>query len=462
MMHRAYLGGLALVLAGCSSFDPWGDLSEIPRAPSLSAVLRREAGRAPAPLTAPEGRLSLSQCVAIGLERNPRTKGAWENMRSAANRVGEERAAYLPSADFSAGASRSDTPDLRDKGPSPLPEYSAGFSLAYLLYDGGARYGRLRGAKAELAGTMFRHDAILQEVALEIELAYHERLAALSLIREAEAAVRRSETQVGLARGRLQSGVTAKFDVLKAETEKADADLVLVRARSASRIAEGRLNQAMGLRVAEVFEIEGAPAGARADRREDVKHLLDEALRKRPELQAAGADVEARRAAVRTAQSQHLPRVGSFAEYGWRDREFAPDREDWTVGVGITIPLFRGFETAYQVKRAEAELGRSRADREALARAVEFDVWTVYQRQIESEEAVEASRKLVASADESARVAEGRYRAGAGSIIEYTDALSAQTSARMRLVRAELEASTSVARLDRAVGRTASEKGDRR
>lgn len=461
MNHRAPLWGLALVLAGCSTFDPWGELSQISEAPSLSAVLRAEPGRLLAPLATPQGRLTLAQCVAIGLERNPRTRSAWENMRAAANRVGEERAAFLPSADFSAGASRSDTPDLRDKGPSPLPEYSAGFSLAYLLYDG-ARYGRLRGAKAELVGEMFRHDAVLQDVALEIELAFHERHAAISLIREAEAAVRRSETQVGLARGRLQSGVTAKFDVLKAETEKADADLVLVRARSASRIAEGRLNQAMGLRVTEVFEIEGAPPGTPSTRREDVAHLLDEALKTRPELQAAGADVEARRSAIRTAQAQHLPRIESLANYGWRDHEFSPDREDWAVGVGVTIPLFRGFQTTYQVNRAEAELGRSQADRETLARSVEFDVWAAYQRLVESEQAVEAARKLVASADESARVAEGRYRAGAGSIIEYTDALSAQTSARMRFVRVELEASTSLARLDRAVGRTSSEKGDRR
>jgi hypothetical protein len=50
--------------------------------------------------------LNLSDCMRIALEVSPETKATWQAVRSAAARVGEEKSACLPSADFSAAAAR--------------------------------------------------------------------------------------------------------------------------------------------------------------------------------------------------------------------------------------------------------------------------------------------------------------------------------------------------------------------
>jgi len=234
---------------------------------------------------------------------------------------------------------------------------------------------------------------------------------------------------------------------------KADADLGLVRAKGAARVARGRLSQAMGLRVSEAFEIEELPQEAGPRDLADVDRLLDEAARSRPELLALGAQMEARRADLRAAESEYFPVVSAAADYGWRDPHEGRRREEWAAGVGITIPLFDGFATRYRTGRAKAELARATAEREGALREVELEVWTAHSRVREAADAVEAAKKLVESAEESARVAEGLYRNGAGSIIELVDSLAARTEARTRRVQATLDLHAARARFERSVGR---------
>ncbi len=450
-------GILLLCAAGCGGFDPFRETEAA--SPLPSGLFVPEAERAAPALPEPprlRGRtLTLSECVETALERNPRTRAAWLGARAAAARAGEERSAFLPSAAFVAGVARSDTPDLRDDGFSPEAEHRAGFALRWVLWDGGARGARTRGAEAELLAANFLHNAALLDVAVAVELAYAERLAAKALAGVAEEAARRSEVHVQLARARLQAGTAARYDLLKAETEKADSDLALVRARGAERVARGGLCQAMGVRVSETFEIEDLGDGA-GGAPEDVERLLEAASRIRPELRAVRARVEARREDLRAAEAEFHPVVSAGAEFGWTDRreEWGRARDERIVGVGVTLPLFEGFRTTYRAARARADLARAAAEEEALLKGVELEVWTEYSRAVEAVEAIEAARKFKGAADEAARVAEGMYRAGAGSIIEMVDSLAARTAANTRLVQAGLDLHSARARFERAAGRT--------
>jgi outer membrane protein len=64
----------------------------------------------------------------------------------------------------------------------------------------------------------------------------------------------------------------------------------------------------------------------------------------------------------------------------------------------------------------------------------------------------EAARGLLEQARESLALAEGRYQAGAGSVLEVADAQAAFTAAGFGLVRAHLDVATARARLVRATG----------
>ena len=446
--------------AGCTSTSSERSLSEFPSLPSVAYVPPTPLpARTPTDRDEPpslDGRvLSLAQCIEIALERNPETRESWQRTRAAAAGVGQARSAYLPSADFTAGANRSDPVFLDSRQQTgPSNTFDAGFGVRYLLFDGGARSAGLKGAEAELLGADFQHNATLQNVALNVEEAYDRLLADKALKRVADQTVRQTQYHVDIARARHENGLVARSDVLKAATEKADADLLLVRARSQVRIARGQLANAMGLKPSTSFKVAELPLNARQRAFADIKRLMAEASTKRPELRAALAKVEADRARLNTAKARYWPQVTLNTDYGWRDRTFVPTRAEWSLGVGISWSLFDGFNREYSIRRAKSDLAGTIAEHERVLRGVELEVWTAYAQLIEAGQAIEAARALVASAEESARAEEGEYKNGTASIVEVTDAQTARTTANVRLVQARLDWYTAMARLERAVGRT--------
>jgi len=402
-----------------------------------------------------EGRtLGLAECILTALQRNPQTRVAWQATRTNAFQVGEERSSYWPQLDLTGAVSHSDLLEDRRKQQAPRNAVNAMFGVRYLLLDGGLRNARVRGAEAELMAANFQHNTVLQDVALAVELAYHQRLAAKALVDVAAENVRQAEHNLRLAQARQKSGVSAKFDVLTAETEKANADLALVRARSTERISEGQLSQAMGIHVSEKFDIEDLPQDVHREELADVEQLLQEATQARPELHAALANMAARGADADAAEAEYFPQVSANADYGWRDERFLPTGDEWTVGLGLELPLFAGYSRTYRQAQAWSEHEVAAAQYENELRGVELEVWTAYSRLIEAGEAIGAAKKLVASADESLRVAAGRYQAGAGNIIELVGAQTAQTDAHTQHVQAILGWYMALARLQRTVGRT--------
>ncbi len=163
---------------------------------------------------------------------------------------------------------------------------------------------------------------------------------------------------------------------------------------------------------------------------------------------------------VDVARVRYWPEVTLNTDYGQRDRTFFPDRDEWSFGLGITWPLFDGFNREYGIRQAKSNLARTIAEHEKALRGVELEVWTAYSQLIEAAQATEAARALVTSADESARVAEGEYKNGAASIIEVTDAQTARTAANMQLVQARLDWYTARARISGKVEHLYANIGD--
>jgi len=399
--------------------------------------------------------LSLAQCMEIALERNPETRVSWQRIKTAAAGVGQARSGYLPSADFTAGANRGDPVSLdNSQQTGAASTFAAGFGVRYLLFDGGLRSAGLKGAEAELLNANFQHNATLQDVALNVEEAYYQLLAARELEQVAQQTVRQTQYHLDIARMRHQNGIVARSDVLRAETEQADANLQLVRARSQVRITRGQLANRMGLQPSASFALAELPRNPHQQELADIKKLMLEATAQRPELRAALARIEFNEAQVKAAKTSYWPKITLNTDYGWQGRTFVPDRKEWSLGISIALPLFDGFNREHAIRRTKSDLAKITAEYNQLLQGVELEVWTAYVQLNEAGETIEAARTFVASAEENARVTEGEYANGTASIIEVTDAQTGRTSARVHLVQARLDWYTALARLERAIGRT--------
>ena len=385
--------------------------------------------------------LTLANVVDLALCNNPQTGLAWANARSQAAQVGVAESAYLPSLTATGSRSRNAASGsasvTRSGGDATSYQTAAGLSLSYLLYDFGGREAALENARQLLAALNATQDATLQSVFLAAVQAFYQWHAAEAAVQSARESERSSLESLKAADARYRVGTGTPADRLQAQTAASQATLTRIQAEGNAKTARGVLANAMGLDAQDAPPV-APPAEAAPDARfeRNVGDLIGEAKRFRPDLAAAEAQVKAAQAGIDSARATGLPSLSLFANRNYSDTGLSDASRSSAVGVSISIPLFTGFNTAYRVKSAEAQLDARAAQRDQLSKQVSLDVWRAYHALMTATEAVRASADLVASAEQSDKVAAGRYKAGVGGILDLLNAQSALAGARQQDIQA--------------------------
>ena len=109
------------------------------------------------------------------------------------------------------------------------------------------------------------------------------------------------------------------------------------------------------------------------------------------------------------------------------------------MGVSLNVPLFTGFDTTYRVRSASAQAEVRAAQRDRIRNQIALDAWKAYQSLTTATQSLKTTADLVASAEQSERVALGRYKAGVGTVLDLLSAQSALASARLQRIQAQLD-----------------------
>jgi outer membrane protein len=123
------------------------------------------------------------------------------------------------------------------------------------------------------------------------------------------------------------------------------------------------------------------------------------------------------------------------------------------VGLSLVWPLFQGGLTAGQVKEAEGNLGVADAQLEQERLQVRLDVEQARLALRTYKVAIVTADEALTNARYQLKLAEKRYAAGVGNIIELGDAQVAVTSASTQRVQADYNLATARAQLLTALGR---------
>lgn len=458
---------LTALLAGCSVLAPSRFVGE--RTASPEAVARAAAAApppapeaAPGPLPAPPppaAPRSLADLVDRALATDPATRAVWHDARAAAAFAGARRTLYLPSVSAGATLQRQET-GATPARPSAYSSTYGGPSaqLTWLLLDLGARAALVDEADRLLLAARLAEHAAVADLLLRVQQAYFQHLGARALVAAQSASVRQAEQSLATAEGRRRSGVATVADVLQARTALSQARLALQQLEGQAAVAGGTLATLAGLPPSLQLEVGELPAEVPLDRAQpEVEQLLAEAAARSPDLGRARAQAEAADARASAASRAYFPVLSlqAGASRTWYlEPSNVPASTTWTVGLSLQLPLLEGLlRPAYDAlsARASAEAAHARAD--ATAQGVALGVWTALQGVRTAARQVETSRDLLASAEASAEVAQGRYREGVGSILDLLTAQAALEGARAGDVRTRADYLISLALLARATGR---------
>ena len=417
--------------------------------------------QAPPPPPAPQvaGRvLTLEECIAIALDAQPRIQATLADYAAARYRVNQAMAPLLPQLSGLVSATRSQGTTITTNAAGATIQvaqsrqlgdtFLAQVQLSQLLFDFGKNLAATEAARklAEVAV----EDVELQRqlISLTVKEAYTNTLFSQRLIRVQEQAQERAELNLRSAKGFFEVGTRPKSDVARTEVDVANAKLDLIRAKNALRTAIVALNIAMAINVDTPTQIVDNLVYQPLTL--DRQQLRSDSLRQRPEYRQAKLRAAAAEATERQTFRNFFPDISGSGAYGGTQSQL---NESWSLGLTLSWSLFDGGGRIARYQEAKANLEGARA----RVKSAELDiVQNVEQAEIAVEEAQErilAAQTLVASAQENFRLAQGRFDAGVGTILELTDAQLALTQAQNTESQALADYRIALARLDRAVGR---------
>ena len=399
----------------------------------------------PPGLAARADSLTLADVVDLALQNNPATRTSWAQARAAAAAYGAARGSFFPTVDGAVTATRSSQPAATSSGNGGTviidrtrSQVAPALSVSYLLFDIGGRGGRVASARENAFALDYTHNATIQNTVLQVEQAYFTYVGTRALLEAQRISVRDAETSYRAASKRDSVGLATIADVLQARTALSQAQLGLVTTEGQLQTTRSALAVALGVSPTLPYDVvaraEDVPVGQVA---ESVEELINGALRSRPELQAAYASEAAAREGIRVARSAALPSLALTGSGGYVNSTIpALTGRNYTVGLGLQLPLFNGGARQYDIARARALADAAAAQAQTVRQTVITDVFSSYYDVRTATQQVRTSDELLASASASLRSAQARYTGGVGSILDLITAQTALASARAQQVQA--------------------------
>lgn len=438
---------VAVALA-CSSVGPRGltDPAPVPEAPERPTELTPPPVEPTAPPSIPERLLAdgatftLADVVDIALRNNPVTRTAYFEALSAAADLGATRSAYYPRLDLSVDASRTQQSALGGQFDYLQNAYGPTVDLSWLVFDLGGRAADAEAARLALLAADWTHSAEVQNVILGVQQTFVGYLNAKAQLEAAQANVTTAQTAHDAATVRHDAGVATIAEVLQAKTALSQAQLAVDRLSGQVLALRGALATAMGLPATTPYDVGNLPADLPLElTTRKVESLIEQARAARPDLSAARLEAAKAEARIRSARAQGLPRLllGASASRTYFDpARYADYGDSWSARLMLDVPLFTGFEVKHNTERARHDAAASAARADTLEQQVILEVWTSYYGLQTATQLVTTSRDLLASAEQSERVALGRYKEGVGTIIDLLTAQAALADARAQEILA--------------------------
>lgn len=393
--------------------------------------------------------VAMDELVARALSQSPSLQAARSAATAQAEAEGVARSSYLPQVSMSAGLSQTTSVSPAQTAAQPFSLGSTGLSVRQSLWTFGKRGAAMQRAEALTVAARGQAELREVEVAYGVRQTYLAWYQAAGLEAQAVEQVRIAETTVNEAQARVQAGVSAQLDLTRAQATLAQAKAALAAAKATTAQARRSVAAAVG----QTTLIEGEPQvpGEPAIAQQPLSALEELALQ-HPSFRIAQAQVTQAEASRRSAQAEGMPDLNADASYGLRARDFL-GAQNWQAGVSMTWPLYAPAVNS-QVRSAESQEEAAKASLEARRIDLMRDVDNAYLALQGARERVPAAKAALDAARANQAQAQGRYRAGVGSIIEVADAQALIASAHADWIRATTSFHLAIADLARAMGTT--------
>jgi len=433
----------------------------------LVAVLVAAPGLIPAQESGQSGGvLTLRDCVGLALDSSASLRIRQAEVNIAEQGVKAGWGAFLPNLNVGGSYNKSDRTDFDVETMPGLPSEDVevkatsknwNLSANLNIFDGLANVNRLKSSQKSRDAAFVSEDYTREQVIQNVAIAYYNLLRYIKLEEvavetrdEAAAQLKRTETYFRL-------GSAAKSEVLqqRVRLEQTRYDLVVAQNRVQESVAN--LAYAMNRPLAQRVDIDTSPLQTEMVL-EDVTVLYNEALGNRLDLKGTQFQAEAAGYDASAAKGAFWPRLDAYARYG-RDYNESPYRfgsqesESLFWGGQVSWDVFNRLQNWTNSSQAKARARIAEYQHEQAGLDAQLEVRQFHNLMHEAIEKHNVSTETITQAQEELRLAQERFRVGAGTQLDRITAEMNLASARAEEVQAVCDYLIARARLWRAVGR---------
>lgn len=408
--------------------------------------------------------LTLDEALRTAEQNQPQLRQARATVDAADARADASMAPLLPQVTGTGSYSRTTSNYAPQPGASPRASSSNptsfdttdywrfGLNASQVIYDFGQTTGKWRASQATAEVQRANQEVTRRSVFLTTRTSFFQARAQKELVSVAEQTVANQQRHLEQIQGFVEAQTRPEIDLAQARVGVANARLQLVQAQSGYATAKAQLNLAMGVVRGTDYDVADDAIPVIQGEEGPLDPLLQEAM-KRPDLMALQQQIRAQEASIRATRGAYGPTLSATTGL----TEAGPDLNkmvwNWSGGIQMNWPIFQGYATRAQVREGEATMSSLRAQLDYSKQQIALQIE-------QARLAIRAARESMSYADiavDNAKLrldlAEGRYQAGVGSMLELADAQLAYTNAAAQKVQSQYTLATARAQLLQAVGR---------
>jgi len=254
-----------------------------------------------------------------------------------------------------------------------------------------------------------------------------------------------------------QAGTRAEYDLLRAEVDAANQEPALVQAANDADIAILDLKRLINVPLEQPLELTTSLIAEDGT----IPVVTDSAVAPgdAPALAAADATVRMQQDLLLVAKADRWPTLSvssTFSEQAFPAQVFpfnAPLLRNWNAAVTLSIPIFHGLRTEGEIELYRAQLAQAEAQRDQLREQNARDVAQALGEMRRTQALLLARGATVDQAAQARHIAQVRYTNGLATQLEVADARLLSEQAQVNQAQAMRDYLTSIAQLERALGR---------
>ncbi|HEY4217284.1 MAG TPA: TolC family protein [Gemmatimonadaceae bacterium] len=255
-----------------------------------------------------------------------------------------------------------------------------------------------------------------------------------------------------IARDQLTAGVGVGLDVTRAQSQVAGARAQLIAARNDRDRARLDLLRALNLPLETQLDLTDSLGTLALPTATDEAAAVDVAVRSRPDIRAADAQLAAAEQQLAAIKATGKPTIGAFGNDGETGIALEHLLNTYTYGVQLNWNIFAGGKREGQTQEQEAVARDIELRRRDLRQQVAVDVRGAFLDIASAREAVDAARDRQNLAEQEVSQARDRFSAGVAGNADVITALGTLNAARTGLIDALAAYQTALVSLARAEG----------